>query len=230
MSINFKDQLICNKWQLYQDKLFTSLMNEYDKDKNDLLIKRNQINDETREEYINMYLQFHAKHKFYDKDFNCTQYHCMKSSYQYHKLSDTYRKAANRQKQIDLKYDHFKNRKLTKDSLIKEHLWYNLKNQDSIIISGDYSIITNDDITKYHPIYPNSLKLNNIPVSYIEISLKNKDIIDMNCHLLYFCFDMSTYCDVIDCILIMTKMNNNYFSYLPLDIIKYILCLTSNIF
>jgi len=51
----------------------------------------------------------------------------------------------------------------------------------------------------------------------------------MNCHLLYFCFDMSTYCGIIDCVLIMSKkkMKTNYFSYLPLEIIKYILELTS---
>jgi len=98
-------------------------MNQYDIDKNNLLTKRNEICPEglfqskIREEYIKVFLRFHDKHKFHNKEFNCSQYHCMKSAYQYHKLS------AKHEKQIQLKYDHFKNRKLTKDSLIKEHLW-----------------------------------------------------------------------------------------------------------
>lgn len=32
MIVKFKDQLIRNKWQLYQNKLSLSLINEYDKD------------------------------------------------------------------------------------------------------------------------------------------------------------------------------------------------------
>ena len=97
----------------------------------------------------------------------------MKSSYQYHKLSDKTRRCNNKQKNIKLKYDNFKNRQLTKSSLIKELLWYNLKNEDSIIISGDYFNIIKNDRIIYKPNNPNSLKLNDIPVSYIEKTLKN---------------------------------------------------------
>lgn len=86
MKPNFKDQLIRNKWQLYQDKLSESLINQYDIDKNNLLTKRNEICPEgvfeskIREEYIKVYLRFHDKHKFHNKEFNCSQYHCMKSA------------------------------------------------------------------------------------------------------------------------------------------------------
>lgn len=39
---------------------------------------------------------------------------------------------------------------------------------------------------------------------------------------------MSFYCDRIDCVLKMNKKKKkNYFSYLPLEIIEYILYLTS---
>lgn len=229
MNSNFKDQLIKNRWFVCQNKLSLSLINEYDKDNNILSIIRE--NHKPINEYIEHLNKFHTKYRFFDKYFNCPQYHCMKSSYQYHKLSNITRKSDYKQKNIELKYDNFKNRKLTKNSLIKEHLWYNLKNKDSIIISGDYSKLIENDITKYHPTNPSSLKINDIPVSYIEISLKNKDIINMECNLLYFCFDISSYCDIIDCILIMNKKKNktNYFSYLPLEIIKYILLLNSNI-
>lgn len=225
---NFKDKLIENKWATYQNKLSLSLMNEYDIDSNHLsTLRKNHKNINEFMEYFN---NFHTKYRFYDKYYNCPQYHCMKSSYQYHKLTDTQRKSNNNHKLVKLKYDHFKNRKLTKHSLIKEHLWYNLKNESSIIISGDYFNIIKDDIIVYKPNYPYHLKLNDIPVSYIEITLKNKDIIGMECHLLYFCFDISLYCDIIDCILIMNKKRNksNYFTFLPLEIIKYILELTSN--
>ena len=88
----------------------------------------------------------------------------MKSAYQYHKLSNTSRSCNHDQKHIKLKYDHFKNRTLSKKSLIKEHLWYNLKNKDAIVISGDYDIVENE-IVKYCPYKPNGLKLNDIPVS-----------------------------------------------------------------
>jgi hypothetical protein len=227
MNANFKDQLIKNRWLVCQDKLSLSLINEYDIDLIDFNTSREKLyNNNNFKEWRDVFNNFHTKYRFFDKYFNCPQYHCMKSSYQYHKLSDSTRKSDYRQKTIKLKYDHFKNRKLTKNSLIKEHLWYNLKNEDSIIISGDYTI---DDNNKYIPNKQNSLKLNDIPVSYIEISQKNKDIVNMKCNLLYFCFDMSSYCDIIDCILIMSKKKNktNYFSYLPLEIIKYILLLNS---
>ena len=114
--------------------------------------------------------------------YNCPQYHCMRSAYQYHKLSDVTKKSDKDNKLIKLKYDHFKNRKLTKRSLIKEHLWYILKNEDCIVISGDYSTtICHEDtvfntldqkITKYYPNKPNSLKLNDIPVVYRNIRAK----------------------------------------------------------
>lgn len=228
MKINFKDELVENKWIVYQNTLSLSLMNEYDFDLVDFNTSRQKLYNNNNE-WRDVFNNFHAKYRFYDKYFNCPQSHCMKSAYQYHKLSDSTRKSDYRQKNIKPKYDHFKNRKLTKNSLIKEHLWYNLKNKDSIIISGDYLKKVENDITKYHPNKLNSLKLNDIPVSYIEISLKNKDIVGMECNLLYFCFDMSSYCDIIDCILIMNKKKNktNYFSYLPLEIIQYILHLTS---
>jgi len=237
MKTNFKDKLIENKWFTYQTKLSLSLLNEYDVDNDNLLIEIDKMHrskkskEDIYDEYMIFHNKFHRKYKRNNKHFNCPQYHCMRSSYQYHKLSDTTRVCNNRQKLIKLKYDHFKNRKLTKNSLIKEHLWYNLKNKDSIIISGNYSKIIENDIIKYHPNNPNSLNLNNVPVSYIEISLQNKNIVDMNCHLLYFCFDISSYCDIIDCILIMNKKKNktNYFSYLPLEIIQYILFLNSSI-
>lgn len=125
------DKLVENKWLYYQTILSLSLMNEYDKDLNDLLIARTESDD-----YIKHFKEFHTKYRFHDKLFNCNQYHCMKSAYQYHKLSDTSRSCNNDHKHIKLKYDHFKNRTLSKKSLIKEHLWYNLKNKDAIVISG----------------------------------------------------------------------------------------------
>jgi len=153
----------------------------------------------------------------------------MRSSYEYHKLLDTSRKACKSKKVINLKYDHFKNRQLTKKSLIKEYLWYNLKNIDSMVISGDYTEIIDNNLTEYYPNEPGSLKLNNVPVSYIELTLHNKQKLNLNCHLLYFCFDITSFCDVIDCILILSKnkKKNNYFTYLPFDIIRYILELIS---
>ena len=174
-------------------------------------------------------MEFHCKYKLSDPFLNCTQNHCMRSAYQYHKLWDEVRKRDYRRKNIKLKYDHFKNRKLTKNSLIKEHLWYNLKNEDSIIISGDYKKVESKDNINYYPNNINCLKLNNIPVSYIEISRKNKEMKDYQCNLLYFCFDMTSYCDIIDCIIIMNKKKkkNSYFSFLPFEIIKYILYLSS---
>ena len=241
MKTNFKDKLIENKWLKYQTKLSLSLRNEFDVDRDNLLIEYDKINNKTKsqEEYMVYFHQFHQKYDGFDKYYNCQYPHCRRSAYQYHKLLDVTRKSNKDKKIVKLKYDHFKNRKLTKHSLIKEHLWYNLKNDDSIVISGDYSttichedIVSNTldkKITKYYPNKPNSLKLNDIPVSYIEISEQNKNRISYKCNLLYFCFDMSSYCDVIDCILIMNKKKNktNYFSYLPLEIIEYILSLTS---
>jgi hypothetical protein len=209
MTRDFKDKLVQNKWLTYQTNSSLSLMNEYDNDEYNLILTRN----ESLEKYLTAFEAFHSKYRFTDKFFNCSQHHCMKSSYQYHKLSDTSRRSNNRKKVMKLKYDHFKNRKLTKNSTIKEHIWYNLKNKDSIIISGNYSESIENEIIKYFPNMPNSLKLNDIPVSYIEISIYNKDIIDMECHLLYFCFDITSYCDIIDCIIILNKKKNrnNYF-------------------
>jgi len=232
MKINFKDELIQNKWLLYQQQLSLSLVNEYHGDvkiKNEAMIILSKLPQEQEifDKCSKIIDEFYKKYGYNHKYFNCSQYHCMRSAYQYHKLSDTTKRSNYRQKNIKLKYDHFKNRKLTKKSLIKEHLWYNLKNEDSIIISGDSEKHTNNNNIKYIPKYPNSLKLNNMPVSYIEITSKNEN--DMKCNLLYFCFDMSSYCDIIDTILIMSRKKNktNYFSYLPFDIINYILYLTS---
>jgi hypothetical protein len=161
----------------------------------------------------------------------------MRSSYQYHKLQD-FRCHTSRgvnKIHITVKHDNFKNRKFSKKSFIKEHIWYNLKNEKSIIISGKYINYTdNYNNIIYEPNEPFSLKLNDIPVSYINISKKNQntyvlnrngELTMMSCNLLYFCFDMSSYCDQIDLLLIMNKNKNrnNYFSYLPLEIIKYIL-------
>lgn len=233
MKTNFKDELIENKWSLYQNQLSSSLINEYDIDRNilhdklDLLHSSDNLDNYKKSERRNLILQYN-NYGYNHKYFNCTQDHCMRSAYQYYKLSDPIRKRDYKQKNIKLKYNHFKNRKLTKDSLIKEHLWYNIKNEDSIVVSGDYTKVVSDNI-KYIPNKPNSLRLNDVPVSYIDISVKNKEIINMNCNLLYFCFDMSSYCEIIDCILIMNKKRNKsyYFSYLPLEIVKYILHLTS---
>lgn len=222
MKPNFKDQLIKNRWRVYQNKFSLSLMNEYDIDLANFNTSREKLYYSNFNEWIDIFNNFHEKYTWNHKYYNCHQGHCMRSAYEYHKLSDTNKKCNNKTKNIELKYDRFKNRKMTKKSLIKEHLWYNLKNEDSIIISGDYSKIIDDDITKYLPNNTNSLKLNDIPVSYIEISLKNKNSNQMKCNLLYFCFDMSSYCDIIDCILIMNKNKKkiNYFSYLPPEIIE----------
>lgn len=216
--MDFKDKLINNKWKFYENKLTQSLINEYDIDLEQAIIKWKATNN--RKEYIKNLSDLHNNYE--NKYHNCTRGHCYNSVHQYYNFSED---------KINIKYNHFKNRKLTKKSLIKEHLWYNLKNEESIIISGDYLIITEEHDThiKYLPKTPNSLKLNDIPVSYIDIIKKYHDTIGLQCNKLYFVFDMSTYCDVIDQILIMNKKKNkqNYFSYLPLEIIKHILYLTS---
>lgn len=209
-----KDFLIQNKYAVYQNDLAKSLYNPYDELYNEL---RKMRGSGIVDAYIEAYKNFPDDHKYK----TCPQYHCMRTAYQYHKLSDTTRCAAKCKKEINLKYDHFKNRILTKKSLIKEHIWYNIKNEESITISGQYTIIIVETETKYFPTKPRSLLLNNIPVSYINITKKNLHLDHKyHCKLLYFCFDISSYCDVIDCIL-------KQFKFLPLDIVKYILYLTS---
>jgi hypothetical protein len=215
--LEYKDQLIKNRWSSYQNELSDSLLNPFDATYIKLQTYRHHpkivdVWDEyqkTQREYYSYGIQ----HKYHRCDI---MDHCCRASYEYHKLNKT---------NSNLKYHHFKNRKFTKQSFIKEHLWYNVKNDESIVITGNYTVEVNDNNdTIYLSKEPMSLKINNIPVSYIHLSYKNDENTMTKCKLLYFCFDLTTYCDIIDLVLYSKKLR---FSYLPLEIKKYILLFTS---
>lgn len=198
----FKDILVQNRYRFYQEQLIQSLYNEYD---NLYRLMENGWDIDTSEL---LRTKFPCGHKYR----NCSSYHCHTAAYQYHNLYKTNNDNGRTSKTVIVKYDHFKNRILTKKSLIKEHIWYNVKNEESIVISGDYNI----EGILYKPNKPGSLFLNDIPVSYIELSEKNLDNGRQKCKLLYFCFDMTNYCDIIDFIF-------KYFSFLPKEIVRIIL-------
>lgn len=197
----FKDTLVQNRYKSYQEQLTQSLYNNCDK-----------LYDELTkigwglEQYQQFWKEFPKDHKYK----NCHHYHCHIAAYQYHNLSHTNNDNGKTSKTVIVKYDHFKNRILTKKSLIKEHIWYNIKNEESIVISGDYTV----EGILYKPI--TSLFLNGIPVSWIELNEKNQNNGLQKCKLLYFSFDMTSYCDIIDFVL-------KCFSFLPKELVRLIL-------
>lgn len=201
----FKDFLIQNRYQSYQDSLAQSLYNPYEQ-------LYDRLKNNWGQEACN---ELHRTFPYNHKYTTCPHHHCHNTAYQYYKLSNTNNRSGKEHKIIILKYDHFKNRILTKKSVIKEYIWYNIKNEESIAISGNYLV----EGILYKPLKPGSLLLNNIPVSYIELSEKNQNNGRQKCKLLYFCFDISSYCDFIDCVL-------KQLSFLPLEIVKYILLFT----
>lgn len=200
----FKNTLIQNKWLAYQNILSESLRNDRDRE-----LDMFGGSDCDPRKYYEIISKYRCDHKY----FNCAQRHCMRSAYQYHKLIG---------KEKILKYDHFKNRLLSKKSWIKEHIWFNVKYEEYIVISGDYHVVNIGQESYYKPKTSSSLKLNGIPVSYIDISTKNvHNGIMYQCKLLHFCFDMSTFCDTIDYLLKYLK------KYFPNEVIRYILYLMS---
>lgn len=124
---------------------------------------------------------------------DCCQYHCH-NSLQY--------RTCNR----GVVYDHFKNCRL------KEHLWVSINHIDKIKITGNYTMEIRDNAMLYKP--TPCLKLNDVPVLYIITQLKNRHNGYRLCVQLTFCFDLKTYCTIIDLVL---KLK------FPMDIKKYIL-------
>jgi hypothetical protein len=116
--------------------------------------------------------------------------------------------------------------------------WYNCNFMDSIwfnIISGaDIINITGCyEMSRCHKnllLTPNpTLYLNNIPMTFIVGKAKNFNNNYNKCIELKFVIDMKPYCDTIDYIIRCRKKNikSMLFSYLPIEIIYYILHLSS---
>jgi hypothetical protein len=192
-----KDELVLNKLRVYDAVLKSSVGN--------------------CEEYL-----------YIDKNHKC--FWCSGASYKGHCYNSCMNYESIRPKKKS--YDSFKNFRFRKDYdkiKYKSELWFNIKNADAVDISGSYTIEMCDGFLLYLPTEKYSLKLNDIPVSYLIGRLVNKNLLKYNklCIKLYFTFDLSTYCDMIDYVLKSYKYKYIFFGWLPLEIIEYILWLTS---
>jgi|SRR5205085_10217868 len=196
----FKTILIKNKYATYQRLLEESISNPYYKK------YWVHLSDEQRSTYD-------CRHKYY----YCCDYHCCNSSGQYFKMDIN-----------KINYDNINNFKFNKniDKInIKESLWFNCKNQSSFIIGGNYESFVNGLARLYIPRSAEHLTLNGIPVKYINERYKNPH--GYQCALLHFSFDLSLYCKSITYILKSYKRRHLLFRFLPLEILRYILYLTS---
>lgn len=131
---------------------------------------------------------------------------------------------------------------------VKEYLWYNITSEhnisDNIVITGDYSIsmrpnevkeqivwgekrlVTSGNYTTYQSKGPHSLRLNDVPVSYVSRRLKNISNSYNKCIKLYFTFDMTTYCDTIDTVIRARRDCHSRFYRIPKELILLILSFT----
>jgi hypothetical protein len=141
----------------------------------------------------------------------------------------------NKIKTLDLyniyKNYHLHNEKYNKrydKNKMNESLWFNVKTGGDLIhITGNYCI----ERTQYGYYYtPNTtLYLNNISVKYINLSVHNTHNSRDICIKLNFVYNLTTYCNMIDYVLVCYYRRFKYilFSYLPIEIIEYILYLSS---
>lgn len=131
---------------------------------------------------------------------------------------------------------------------VKEYLWYNITSEhnisDNIVITGDYSIsmrpnevkeqivwgekrlVTSGNYTTYQSKGPRSLRLDDVPVSYVSRRLKNISNSYNKCIKLYFTFDMTTYCNTIDVVIRARRDCHSRFYRIPKELILLILSFT----
>lgn len=198
MARDFKDFLINSRWQHYQKQLEDSIK-----------IK-------------NKYNNRHSDSIFWTKnEYGCRDHHCYILDMQYCRYM------------YNLSYLDFKNNtkirsKKYQKPQIREDLWFKVSSCDLINISGDYDVKIEKDQFIFQPKLNYSLYLNNIPVKYIIMSFRNTTNKNCNdCIKLDFTFDLTIYCDMIDYVLKSAKYKYILFRYLPMEIIDYILYLTS---
>ena len=205
LNINhFKNLLVSNKWQLYQIKLEQSISNP------------NYINKINDGRYA----------------WHCDEIHCCYAGVQYRKCTS------------NITYDKIKNVnfKLPLDKIkIKEELWYNIKNKETFKIDGVYYATDyNYKNTKiYTPIHymlcinntylriNEPLTLNGVPINFLH---KRRIYTKETCEMIHYSFDLSIYCKMVHYILKCKKYKHLIFHYLPHEIIRYILYLTSILF
>ena len=167
----FKNVLVKNKWQAYQDAF----------EKSDPTINYKEW----------------TTHKTF-KYQTCPDYRCFRSK-QYHKCNMKY-----------ITYDAVKNINKNKplDQMkIKEEAWS----------FNQHDFFINDNL----------LTLNNIPMQFIKRRCIMKPERACNCYSTYFIFNISPYCDMINYILKCKKYKYILFYYLPNELIRTILHLTS---
>jgi hypothetical protein len=117
--------------------------------------------------------------------------------------------------------------KYYKNNLI-ESLWFNVKNAGEYVnITGNYNI--NYTAYGYYFLPNNKLYLNNVPVKFIHIKVKNINNDRPFCIKLHYAIDLTPYCNMINYVLKSYYRRRKFilFSYLPIEIIEYILHLSS---
>lgn len=108
---------------------------------------------------------------------------------------------------------------------IKEHIHLKHGYRSNFKIEGKYELYLKDNDMIYIPKNPNLLTLNQIPVKFVHERFN----LECNTSLLYFSFDLTLYVHLITGILKCYKCHNCYFNYLPLEILRYILYLITNL-
>ena len=108
---------------------------------------------------------------------------------------------------------------------IKESICFDKRNTLSFIIAVDYEISITYAIRIYIPEISKQLTLNGIPVKYIYF--KDQYVHYVPCKLLRFSFDLSSYCKSITYVLKSYKRKRLLFKFLPFEILRHILYLTS---
>src|SRR5579862_5463689 len=205
--LSFKDQLVRNKYLSYQRGLEKSVSHiGYGK----RWIQLSEIEHEQWNTFNTNGFQLCQQHQCHNVPMQYNSYY--QSAY----ISYPFFSKINYLNYIT--YNTFKNDRRTNLSnhdriKLKDEIWFNCHNSESVNITGDYIIKEGKNgVLVFSPKNTYSLKINDYPVKYIFGKLKNVNNFRKKCISMYFTFDPTAYCDIIDLVL---KARSLRFKFLP---------------